>query len=146
MLRSSLENGKEAHLVILCNFKQKADVKMYIQFPDYDDFRGYDLGLGGNLSHIARKIYANFHKPSWRALKHYLLSVKTPKKLHRELNAITGNDKRAISKQERMFGTVAKIPIGNTFIELVEMDFVNYGDFATFLRIRNTFHVSLRLC
>ena len=68
MLRSSLENGKEAHLVILCNFKQKADVKMYIQFPDYDDFRGYDLGLGGNLSHIARKIYDNFHNQSWQTL------------------------------------------------------------------------------
>ena len=38
-----------------------------------------------------------------------------------------------------MFGRVAKIPIANTFSELVEMDFVDYGDHATFLRIQDTF-------
>ena len=38
-----------------------------------------------------------------------------------------------------MFGRVAKIPIANTFNELVEMDFVDYVDYATFLHIRDTF-------
>ena len=37
--------------------------------------------------------------------------------------------------QERMFG-VEKIPISNTFSELVKMDFVDYGDYATFLHAR----------
>ena len=38
-----------------------------------------------------------------------------------------------------MFGRVAKIPIYNTFNELVEMDFADYGDLATFLHMRDTF-------
>ena len=38
-----------------------------------------------------------------------------------------------------MFGRVAKIPIANKFGELVEMDFVDYGGYATFLHIQDTF-------
>ena len=47
--------------------------------------------------------------------------------------------KKDYFEQVRMFGGVAKIPISNTFSELVEMDFSDYGDSATFLRIRDTF-------
>ena len=43
MSRSSLENGKEAHLVVSDNSKHQEDVKMYAQLPDYDDFQGYDF-------------------------------------------------------------------------------------------------------
>ena len=60
MLRSSLGNGKEAHLAILGNFKHQEDVKLYIQLPDYGDFRCYDLGRGHTLNRVARRIYANF--------------------------------------------------------------------------------------
>ena len=42
-------------------------------------------------------------------------------------------------KQERVFGRVAKIPIANNSNELVGMDFVDHGDQATFLHIRDTF-------
>ena len=38
-----------------------------------------------------------------------------------------------------MFGRVAKIPISNTFGELAEMDFSDYGDYAAFLHIQDTF-------
>ena len=38
-----------------------------------------------------------------------------------------------------MLGRVAKIPIANTFSELVEMHFADYGDYAAFLHIRDTF-------
>ena len=38
-----------------------------------------------------------------------------------------------------MFGRVAKIPISNSFNELVERDFVDYGDYAAFLQIQDTF-------
>ena len=38
-----------------------------------------------------------------------------------------------------MFRRVGKIPIGNTLNELVGMDFLDYGDFSTFLYIRDTF-------
>ena len=54
------------------------------------------------------------------------------------------NDKKDDFKQERMSGWVAKIPISNTFSELVEMDFVDYGGHATFLHIQDTFLVFRR--
>ena len=38
-----------------------------------------------------------------------------------------------------MLGGVAKISIARTFNELVEIDFVDYGDFATFSHMRDTF-------
>ena len=95
--------------------------------------------MGGILHHVAQRMYANFHKPSWRTLKHRLFSVKVPKEIFRKLKSISGNDKEGDFKQERMFGRVAKIPIDNTFSELVEMDFVGYGDLATFAHIRDTF-------
>ena len=47
------------------------------------------------------------------------------------------------SKQEMIFGRVGKIPIADTFSELVEMDFVDYGDCATLLYRRDTSHVFL---
>ena len=72
-------------------FKEKEDVKMYIKLPDYDDLQGYDLGRGGDLNHVARKIYANLHKPSWRTLKHHLFPTKARKKLFREIKAIAEN-------------------------------------------------------
>ena len=40
--------------------------------------------------------------------------------------------KKDVFKHGRMFGRVAKIIISNTFSELVEMDFVDYGDRAAF--------------
>ena len=50
------------------------------------------------------------------------------------------NGKKGDLKQERIImGRVAKIPIANTFSELVEMDFVDYGDYAAFLHIQGTF-------
>ena len=56
---------------------------MYIRCPDYGDFQCYDSGREDALNKVARKIYANFHNPSWQTLKHRLLSVKIPKKLVR---------------------------------------------------------------
>ena len=38
-----------------------------------------------------------------------------------------------------MLGRVAEIPIANAFSELVEIDFVDYGDYASFLHIRDIF-------
>ena len=38
-----------------------------------------------------------------------------------------------------MLGRVAEIPIANAFSELVEIDFVGYGDYAAFLQIQDTF-------
>ena len=53
------------------------------------------------------------------------------------------NDKKKRRVQsKRMFPRVAKIPTSNTISELVEMDFVDYGDYAAFLHIRGTFRDS----
>ena len=72
---------ERARVVLVNDFKQQEGLKMYIQLPDYDDFQGYDLGMGWILSHIAHEIYANFHKPSWETLEHHLFMAETPKKL-----------------------------------------------------------------
>ena len=64
---------------------------------------------------------------------------KNPKKRFKKIKEFGDNDKKGGFKKERMFGRVSKIPIANTFNELVEMDFVDYGDRATFLHIQDTF-------
>ena len=66
-------------------FPQQEDVKLYSQLPDYDDFRGYNLGADEQLEEIARGIFVNFHKPSWKTLKHHLLMLKIPQKLFGKL-------------------------------------------------------------
>ena len=35
---------------------QKEDAELYSQLPDYDDFRGYDLGIDEQLGQIATPI------------------------------------------------------------------------------------------
>ena len=112
---------------------------MYIRLPDYDDFQGYDLGADGILSQIAHGIYDNSHHPSWGTLKHHLLMAEIPKNIFKDPKAVAENDKRGDFEHERMFGSVTEIPIANTSNEFVEMGFLDYGDFATFLRIRGAF-------
>ena len=64
-------------------------------------------------------------------------------KIHRNFPksqmVLRGTIKKADFKHERMFGRVAKIPTANTFDELIEIDFVEYGEFAKFLRAHVTF-------
>ena len=83
MLRASLGNTKESHLVISDDFEQREDVKLYSRLPDYNASKRYDLGKDDLLRQVAQRIYANFHKPTWRTLKHHLFSVRAPKKLSR---------------------------------------------------------------
>ena len=68
-----MEDTKEAHLVVLEDYKKQEDVKLYGQLPDYDDFQGYDMGEEDVLRQVGLRIYANFHKPTWKTLKHHLL-------------------------------------------------------------------------
>ena len=72
-------------------------------------------------------------------LKRHLFTVWIQQELFRHLEILAANDKTYEFKRERTFGILAKIPIANTFSELVEMDFVDYGDHAAFLRIRDAF-------
>ena len=68
-----------------------------------------------------------------------MFAVEIPKRLFEKIKEMADSDKKDDFKQERMVGRVAKMPISNTFSELVEMDFVDYGRHATFLRIQDTF-------
>ena len=110
MLRSSLENTKEAHLAVLGNFKHQEDVKLHGQLPDYDDFQGCDLGQEDISHHVAHGNYANFRKPPWRILKHHLFSANVPKKIPRRLKSIAGNEERAISNKRECLGDWLKSP------------------------------------
>ena len=65
--------------------------------------------------------------------------AEIPKKLFREIENIAESDKWGDFKQEMMLGRVAKIHIANTFNGIVDMDFLDYGHFATFLHIQDTF-------
>ena len=65
-------------------------------------------------------------------------TIKIPK-IFRDIKELGDSDKKGEFKQERMFGRASKIPIPDKFNELVEMDFDDYGDYATFLHIRDTF-------
>ena len=56
MLRSNLGESKEANAVLRSEFSQQEDVKLYSQLPDYDDFRGYDLGIDEQLERDASLI------------------------------------------------------------------------------------------
>ena len=117
MSRPSLGNTKEANLAVLGNFKHQEDVKLYGRLPDYDDFQCYDLGQGGILHHVARRIYANIHKPSWGTLKRHLFQANFPRNycgwLNRLrgmvnycgwLNRLRGMVSRAISNKNEFFG------------------------------------------
>ena len=86
MLRSNLEESNEANAVLRGEFSQQEDVKLYSQLPDYDNFREYDLGIDEQLECASTLIFANFHKPPWRTLKHHLSTGKFPRKLFRELS------------------------------------------------------------
>ena len=73
---------------------------MHSGLPDYGDFQCCGLGVDGVLSQLARKIYSKFRKPSWQTSKHHLLMAKITKKLPKEFNVVSENDKRAISNRK----------------------------------------------
>ena len=108
MMRRSLENENESQIAWVNEFKQQEDLKMHIQLPDYDYFRCYELGVVGVLSRIPHRMYANFHKPSWKTLQRHLFTAEAPKKLPNELENAAAEDKGCDFKHESMFGRVSK--------------------------------------
>ena len=97
MMSASLENENGARMVVVNGFKPQEDLKMYSQLPDYDDFQGYDLGVGVILREIAHKIYANFHKPSWQTSKHHFYGGNSENFLKRSTMSGGKTIKRKIS-------------------------------------------------
>ena len=95
MLRSNLEESNELNAVLRSEFPQREDVKLYSQLLDYDDFRGYDLGIGEQLERAASLSlsislsFSNFHKPPWGALKRHISTAKVLRKLLRGINALS---------------------------------------------------------
>ena len=114
-------------------------METYSHLPGYREFQRYGLGIDAVLSQIAQKIYANSHKPSWQTLKRHLFTVGIPKKLFRGIKIIAENGTDDDFEQERMFGMVGKIPIGNAFNGLVEMGFADYGACVASLHAHDTF-------
>ena len=60
------------------------------------------IGRGGILRQVALRISADFHRPSWQALRHHCLAVKAQKKLFRQIEELGDNDKKDEFKQDRM--------------------------------------------
>ena len=119
-LRNNLEESNEVNAVLRSEFSQQEDVKLYSQLPDYDEFRGYDLGIDEQLELAATLIFANFHKPSWQTLKHHLFTAKVPQKLFRKIkfvyeqirfrvqNHVFGPKNNVFGSTNRVFG--ARMP------------------------------------
>ena len=105
MSKSISGNTKEAHLMVLWDYEKQEDVKLYGQLPNYDDSQCYDLGQEAILRQVALRIHANFHRPTWRALKHHMFAVEIAKKLFRIIKEMGDNDKRMnLSKNECLEG------------------------------------------
>ena len=64
MIKSGLRGEKEARIIPVVDFKQREDLQMYGQLPDYEEFQRYYLGIYSEVSQIDAKIYADFHNPS----------------------------------------------------------------------------------
>ena len=56
MLKSGIGDTREVNQALLCEFKIREDVEMYIQFPVYDDFRGFGLSGETDLTAISKRI------------------------------------------------------------------------------------------
>ena len=110
---------------------------MYRRLPDYDEYNGYGRSIDSEFSQIAEQIYAELHKPSWQPLWLHLLPVGIPKKLFRHLEIRSVSDKKDEFIQEGMIGRVSKNPNARFFNDLVEMDFVDYVDYAEILQIQD---------
>ena len=82
-------------MAVLEYFEKKEDVKLDGQLPDYYDFQCCDLGQEDILRQVALRIYSDFHRPSWKTLKHNFHAVGIPKNLSRKINELADNDKRA---------------------------------------------------
>ena len=45
MTKSCLGGETEAHTILVGDSKQQEDLEMYVQLPDYDEFRWNDMGI-----------------------------------------------------------------------------------------------------
>ena len=127
MLKSGLEGEKEPRTISVGDFKQKEDLERYGELTYYDEFRRYDMGIATDLSQIAEKIYADFHKSSWRTAKRHFLRCGPRTRYFEKSKILDGGDRKNEFAHGRMFGRVGEIPISDTFRELVASGCADYG-------------------
>lgn len=138
MPKSGICDTQAANRVLLDALKIPEGVEMYMQLPDYYDFHGFDLPSKADLSAISKRIYEGFAKPSWPTLKHHLFIAHIQKKSFKAIMGICSQDKKGGFRHERLARRAAKIHISRTPNGLAEMDFVDGGEAATSLHIRDT--------
>ena len=80
----------------------------YSQLPDYDEFRGYDMGIDVVLSQIAQKMYGNIRVPYWGTSKRHLSMVEIRKNCFAGTEIIAEMAKRAISNKKECLGRFLK--------------------------------------
>ena len=127
MLKSGLEGEKGPRTISVGNFIQQEDLEMYGQLPYYAEVQLYDPGIDTDLSQIAEKIYADFHKSSWRTAKRHFLRCGPRTRYFEKSKILDGGDRKNEFAHGRMFGRVGEIPISDTFRELVASGCADYG-------------------
>ena len=73
---SSLEERDESNAVLRSELSQQEDVKLYIQLPEYDAFRGYDLGNDEQLEKAAALILRTSICHRGGTLKHHISRLR----------------------------------------------------------------------
>ena len=140
MSNPSLRRYQEANQVLLDEPTSKEDVEMYGHLPDYG-FRCSDLASEMELSAISKRVCAVFPNPSWVKLKHHLFNMHIHKKLFIAIRGDAMNYKEYEFARSRLFRWEDTIHISQTFNDLAEMGFADYGDGATYLRFQDNFRV-----
>ena len=138
MHRARIDSEKEVAQILLGEFKIQEDVKMSVQFPDYDDFRGSDFPNEADLASISMRGYGGYAQPSRPTLKRHLFMAHIPKKSFNALKNLRMGDKKGEFNQDRLFRRVAEIHISRTRNELSEMDFVDGCEEGDFPQIQDT--------
>ena len=69
IMKSGIDDTREVNRALLCDFKTQGDVEMYIQLPDYDDFRCFDLSGATDLSVISKRVYGDLRSRHGRPLR-----------------------------------------------------------------------------
>ena len=106
--KSGLEGEKEEHTIPVGDIKRQGDLEMFGQLPDYDEFQGYGMWIDTDLSRIDEKMYANFHKPSWKRRNAICLRWGSRRRRYCGQSKFWMEMVCGEFDQETMFGRVAK--------------------------------------
>ena len=97
ILKSGIKDTRDANQALLDEFKIQEDVEMYIQLPEYYDFRGFDRPIETDSAVIPKRVFGLFPKHTWSALKRHLFNTFAPKILLRALRALFAKYKKRMN-------------------------------------------------